>query len=119
MNNAEFKLARKSKKWIKWITCAGCGQRRAASTLAEGYKSFVCRYCLSTNPVLPARVAAESPPLPPEGCLLFACDTGDGWCLTVATTDGDVFGYLAWPEWWPKDLTATELRERGFDIQPS
>lgn len=55
----------------------------------------------------------------PEGLLLFAIDTGDGWCLTVETADGDVFGYLAWPEWWPKELSAAQLRERGFDIQPA
>lgn len=36
----------------QWIACADCGNKRAYSTLAS-IDTFVCRYCLGTNPAPP------------------------------------------------------------------
>lgn len=43
----------------RWIKCADCGRERAASTLADAKKSFVCRYCLGTNPAAASREAQD------------------------------------------------------------
>lgn len=54
--------------------------------------------------------------LEPEGCLLVAHDTGDGWALAVETADGDLVAYLKWPDAWPETLTTQELIAKGFMI---
>lgn len=58
-------------------------------------------------------------PDPPEGCLLFAVETGDGWCLEVADSQGSIIAYLAWPAWWSKKVDARHLSKSGFDIVPA
>jgi len=54
---------------------------------------------------------------PPEGCVLQAVDTGDGWCLEVANpATEECVALLAWPESWPETITAKQVAEFGFEI---
>ena len=54
---------------------------------------------------------------PPDGCVLQAVDTGDGWCLEVANpATEECVALLAWPESWPETVTAKQVAEFGFEI---
>lgn len=54
---------------------------------------------------------------PPEGCVLQAVDTGDGWYLEVANpATEECVALLAWPESWPETITAKQVAEFGFEI---
>lgn len=51
----------------------------------------------------------------PEGCILTACWSGDGWVLS-ADKDGESVCLLAWPDVWPKTLNTEELEKLGFEV---
>lgn len=52
----------------------------------------------------------------PEGCILVAHDTGDGWYLGVEDGKGETVAMLDWPKTWPETMTAKQLIECGFLI---
>lgn len=52
----------------------------------------------------------------PEGCILVAHDTGDGWYLGVKDSKGNTVAMLDWPKAWPETMSASRLREIGFEI---
>ena len=52
----------------------------------------------------------------PEGCVLEAADTGDGWSLEVRASDGPLVAILAWPETWPVNVTRDKLIRSGFEV---
>jgi hypothetical protein len=57
------------------------------------------------------------PTNPPEGCILAACWSGDGWNLEVVRPGTlECVALLAWPESWPKTMTAEQLGKFGFEI---
>lgn len=47
---------------------------------------------------------------------LIASVEEDKWYLYAQTPDGDNYINLDWPETWPKELSAEELRTKGFEI---
>lgn len=58
---------------------------------------------------------------PPEGCILQAVDTGEGWSLEVSYPEGhekhgEAVALLAWPESWPSHMKTSKLTEYGFEI---
>lgn len=52
----------------------------------------------------------------PEGCVLVAHDTGDGWALGVENQKGDEICLLDWPDSWPERINTATLRKYGFKI---
>ena len=66
---------------------------------------------------LPTIPAFGGKPPTPEGCVLTAQHTGDGWLLAVELHDlSDVVAILDWPESWPEEITEEQLMLYGFRI---
>ena len=55
----------------------------------------------------------------PEGCILIAVDTGEGYSLEVQDTGGKTIAELAWPESWPERVSPAYLTVAGFTILPA
>ena len=55
----------------------------------------------------------------PEGCILIAVDTGEGYSLEVESPGGKTLCELAWPESWPTTVTPAYLTVAGFKILPA
>jgi hypothetical protein len=65
---------------------------------------------------LAARCGYETARQTPEGCKLVAHDTGDGWYLGVEDDKGNEVAMLDWPKAWPESMSASRLREIGFEV---
>jgi len=50
-----------------------------------------------------------------NGKLIASIEDGK-WYLCAQTPDGDNYINLDWPKTWPKELSAEELRLKGFEI---
>jgi hypothetical protein len=51
----------------------------------------------------------------PENCKLVAAHTGEGWSLEVHGKNGETVALLAWPESWPSEMMAFDLKQFGFE----
>lgn len=47
---------------------------------------------------------------------LYASNQEGKWYLTAEGANGDYFVELEWPKAWPKELTADQLRQHGFEV---